>query len=259
MTITIASAKMSTGDKLKSYLQKTREFINVEIDKLGGHLSPSTDYPYWNFLPQYATTVKPDVSSGQFSSPCFGENKVSTSKSLDGMTYTISIQSSSPKSDGECTDDYAFLTAAAHTFQAVKQKSPSGTSMTTLTTLTLPSDLTEAEQWDVDTNGVRVFRFLADRITTLSNILVTIDMFLPQFTLRVPPGVAEKNIDFMRKYPQFDIQKRDASLAGAPPPAELVHSGDFFGIMRLDGLNPMLAWVSMSYCHLYSEYMYIYK
>lgn len=168
---------------------------------------------------------------------------VSTSKSLDSMTYTISIRSSSPKSAGECTDDYAFFTTAAHSFKAVKQTSPSGTSMTTLTTLTLPKDLTEAERWDVDTNGIRVFRFLNDRITTLSNLLVTIDMFLPQFTQRVPPGVAEKNIDFMRKYPQFDIEKRDPTLAGAPPPAELVHSGDFFGIMRLDGLNPMLAWV----------------
>lgn len=211
------------------------------------------DYPYWNFLPQYATTVKPDVN-GQFSSPCFDSNTVSTSKSLDGMTYTISIRSSSPTTTDACTDDYAFITTSVHTFKAVKQKSSSDTYMTTLTTLSLPADITEAEQWDVDTNGIRVFRFLNDRITTLSNLLVTLDMFLPQFTQRVPPGVAEKNIDFMRKYPQYDIQKRDMSLAGAPPPAELVHSGDFFGIMRLDGLNPMLSWV----CHIIYILYYIY-
>jgi hypothetical protein len=60
----------------------------------------------------------------------------------------------------------------------------------------------------------------------------------------VPREVAQHNIDFMRKYPQFDIQPRDLAVSFTPPPAEQVHSGDFFGIMRLDGLNPMLAWVS---------------
>lgn len=35
-------AKVKTGDKLKNYLQKTREMVQQEIDKLGGVLSPST-------------------------------------------------------------------------------------------------------------------------------------------------------------------------------------------------------------------------
>lgn len=37
------------------------------------------------------------------------------------------------------------------------------------------------------------------------------------------------------------MQKRDP-LSNLPPPAEKIHSGDFFGIIRLDGLDPMLAW-----------------
>lgn len=37
------------------------------------------------------------------------------------------------------------------------------------------------------------------------------------------------------------MEERDP-LSNLPPPAEMVHSGDFFGVIRLDGLDPMLAW-----------------
>lgn len=49
--IFVQSGKISSGDVLKSYLQKTREFINQEIKKLGGVLSPSTGvYMYFLFI-----------------------------------------------------------------------------------------------------------------------------------------------------------------------------------------------------------------
>ena len=31
-------------------------------------------------------------------------------------------------------------------------------------------------------------------------------------------------------------------LDNLPPAEHKVHSGDFFGVIRLDGLDPMLAW-----------------
>ena len=57
----------------------------------------------------------------------------------------------------------------------------------------------------------------------------------------VPKSVAENNIDFLKKYAAKSISPRANSL-NIPPDEKLVSSGDFFGLMRFDGLNPMLAW-----------------
>jgi len=66
-------------------------------------------------------------------------------------------------------------------------------------------------------------------------------LFVPEFTQQVDPRSAKRNVDFMARYPQFQMYERDP-LSNRPPPAELVHSGDLLAIIRLDGLDPMLAW-----------------
>jgi len=43
----------------------------------------------------------------------------------------------------------------------------------------------------------------------------------------------------MARYPQFVMTQREPAV---PPPAHKIQSGDIFGIIRLDGLDPMLAW-----------------
>jgi hypothetical protein len=83
--------------------------------------------------------------------------------------------------------------------------------------------------------------FLSDKSTTVANLLETVLMFIPEFTKQVDPLSAARNVDFMAKYPQVVMEKRDP-LSSLPPPESMVHSGDFFGIIRLDGLDPMLAW-----------------
>jgi hypothetical protein len=160
--------------------------------------------------------------------------------SLDTSTLLVSMVSSSPKSSS-CTDDYLLVTSSFTAMLSTTSGQGLSDLISTSVNIEIPKSITEAESWDLTTKGVRMCRFLTDMTTTLSNLLVTIDMFLPQLTQRVPPNVAAKNIDFMRQYPQFDIQPRDP-LSSLPPPEAEVHSGDFFGIMRLDGLNPMLAW-----------------
>jgi hypothetical protein len=56
----------------------------------------------------------------------------------------------------------------------------------------------------------------------------------------VPPDAAARNLDFLTKYSGFSSTARQTTDVFLPESA--IQSGDFFGIMRLDGMDPMLAW-----------------
>ena len=42
--------------------------------------------------------------------------------------------------------------------------------------------LTSAEQWDLDTNGIRLFHFTTDSLTTIGQIIDTALMFTPMLS-----------------------------------------------------------------------------
>ncbi len=161
-------------------------------------------------------------------------------RSEDGKTLIVSITSTSPTSEGTCNDNYMLLSTATLDLCATI-KAGVKPSVTTELTYPLPDDITEAELWDVETKGIRVLRFRHDRPELVSNLLKTVEMFIPEGTLGVPDAVAAANIDFLAKYAHMDIQPRDTAL-NVPPAEKDVHSGDSFYIQRFDGLNPMLAW-----------------
>jgi hypothetical protein len=99
----------------------------------------------------------------------------------------------------------------------------------------------ESELWDLQTKGVRVFRFLTDTPTTLANAALTAELFYPMDTQGVDEASALKNIDFIERYTHFKMPARSDS-DNAFIPEDQIKSGDFFGVMRLDGIDPMLAW-----------------
>jgi hypothetical protein len=57
---------------------------------------------------------------------------------------------------------------------------------------------------------------------------------------RTNPRAEARNVDFLSRYAHFDMEKVDDHWPWLPETE--VHSGDFFGIVRLDGLDPMLGW-----------------
>lgn len=187
-----------------------------------------SEYPYFNFLPMHQASAIPGQAGGVWSAPCFQSNVATYA---DGV---VDVQASNPSSDG-CQDDYMFLSATG--LQIVSINNEGKTSVE----WTLPEDMRDAEQWDLDTKGVRVMRFIKPLHECAANVLQTLKLFVPEFTQQVDPLSAAANVEFMAQYPKFVMEKRDP-LSGLPPPEHMVHSGDFFGIIRLDGLDPMLAW-----------------
>ena len=234
--VSVATASPSR-DKLVKTFHNIQKFAIDELARVGP-FSPTPDYPYWNFMPQYInslfTTAKLPVT---WESYCFKSNSASITQA--GNNITISITSTGSKLDGSCLETYLFSSTALLHLQHVKSL-PVAEGITSFT-LTLPDDITDAETWDLSKKGIRFFNFAKQGAELLSNVVTTLEMFLPEFEPYVTPGVAAKNVDFLNKYAKFPVTARDTSL-NEPPREEDVHSGDFFGLMRMDGLNPMLAW-----------------
>jgi hypothetical protein len=186
-----------------------------------------------------------------WTSPCFQANSLSLKVNEGGKSYLLTLKSAQPHNpEVHCVDHY--LASSASTFDWFSISTEKKLDVPVYhreLTITLPDDLTEAEQWDLETKGIRIFRFAEDGPTTLANIAETFKLFIPSFTKHVPAAIAELNIELFRDYAHFEVTARDP-LSNLPPRAEDVKSGDFFGIMRLDGLGTLLGWaMGATTCH----------
>jgi len=68
----------------------------------------------------------------------------------------------------------------------------------------------------------------------------TVAMFEAFFQPTVSAECAARNQYFIQQYSGFSLDNRTAGLTNLDP--SLIHDGDFFGVLRLDGVDPMLAW-----------------
>ncbi len=90
------------------------------------------------------------------------------------------------------------------------------------------------------TNGIRFFEFTNSTLETVLQIIDTALLFVPELINPVDAASAARNIYFMQEYAQVTMLPRTTQVV--PIDESTVQSGDFFGIIRLDGLDPMLAW-----------------
>lgn len=205
------------------------ELLGVHANK---EIPPSTEYPYFRFIPALLGAVRPDEVSFSWSAPCFQSNTAIAAQNEDG-TFNLTVTTNNPTSAG-CSDFYLFATLEGvllHTFTQVG---------TVTFPWALPADVKPAELWDIQNNGFRVMLFQDSFFPTLNDILQTALLFLGDFSKTITPDIASRNIDFLTKYSGFAVRNRTITEVTIDP--SLVHSGDFVGVMRLDGLDPMLAW-----------------
>ncbi len=62
---------------------------------------------------------------------------------------------------------------------------------------------------------------------------------------RVPPATAARNLAFLKRYAGIEMPRRTAAAAAAAAAAideGRIQSGDMLGIVRLDGLDPLIMW-----------------
>jgi len=195
--------------------------------------SDSKEYPYWRCFPTYLETAIPDGPEVQWSAPCFADSRASLTSANNG-TYTLTVTLSKPTSL-LCSDFYLF-----GTMEGLKLES-FFTQGTHQVTWTPAKTARPAQLYDVAHRGIRIFRFVEDDLTLAADLLDTVLLFEPMATKKPSDEAAARNIDFLTKYAQkFKMPKR--KVQSVPVDESLIHSGDFIGVIRLDGLDPMLAW-----------------
>jgi len=188
--------------------------------------------PFFKFIPKYLTTLAPNTEE-DITGTCFESVKIQNEILVDNSTI-VSVHLGKP-GNLLCHASFIF-SSGSEVF--VKELWQEGTHQ-----VPFSSPTTEAEMWDMLERGPRVFLYpISPEIVTL-NLAATLALFEPCLTKNVGDTFADLNREFLSAFAGIEMNPRSED---APKileiPAEMIKNGDTFDIMRLDGLDPMIAW-----------------
>jgi len=107
---------------------------------------------------------------------------------------------------------------------------------------------------DLQYGGLKVFMFCDGYIDTFISAFKMLLCFLggmgtdpnlPIMGSHVPPYMEHANVEFLKSTMNYDLVERPQTYIEYDP--DLIQSGDFIGIMRLDGLDPLIMYGSGTY------------
>eukprot|EP00298_Acanthocystis_sp_HF-20_P013871 c20540_g1_i1.p1 GENE.c20540_g1_i1~~c20540_g1_i1.p1 ORF type:complete len:590 (-),score=239.66 c20540_g1_i1:109-1878(-) len=194
--------------------------------------SQENDYPFWQFMPYDFGMVRPGAAPVTWTGMCFRNSSAISILNSDG-SVDLELTLENPK-DLLCSDFFLIGSVEQFSLQEVF------TSGKKLIKFTPAADARAAQKWDLQTNGLRVFMFEHGVADVMASVTATAELFEPLASKGVLNLAAEKNIKFLKNYANIDMKKR--TTTDVILDKSQIQSGDFFGIIRLDGLDPMLAW-----------------
>ena len=106
---------------------------------------------------------------------------------------------------------------------------------------------TPEAQADVGYGGIKAYAFCDSIVEDFESLFTTMKAFvgglsanpyLPYIGSHVPEYMEKANIEFLSEQAGINLVERETKVVDINP--DLIQSGDFFGIMRLDGLDPMI-------------------
>ena len=187
---------------------------------------------YFRFIPEFQGALMMD-SSLQWKGGCFQSTSVSASTNSSGhVNLAFDVQHPLTFT---CGDLYLLATTTSfhiHEFlfsghHTIEWKG-----------------LTDLEMQDIQKNGFRIFAFESGITETIVQVWETAQMFLGGLgtgkDAAVPQEMMDKNLKFLKEYVNITMEERPIEYVELNETD--IHSGDFLGIIRLDGLDPMLAW-----------------
>ena len=196
-------------------------------------------YAFFRWIPAYVASVKLGATTHEWDNSCFGK----TQAHFNGTAVTFTFSGAKVGPFSECADSYMIATvdglalAELSSFLVVG----TGTVAVAWNATTATGVEKSAVEWDLLTKGVRIFRFLNGAMQTISDIIDTAKLFASEAVKEVPNATAQLNMAFLSTYTPFTMRPRPGG-AKVHFAANEIRSGDFFGIVRLDGVDPLLAW-----------------
>jgi len=190
----------------------------------------STPDDYFTFIPTYIGTILPGKPL-VWESTCF--KSCSGQLSIDGNTSASLVIDVHDKNTWLC--DELYLLGYVGSFDLVTYE------ITGTHKSTWEGGWPDEEIFDLQNNGIRVFRFPDGTPGTATEVFETMMLFFGALIgAYVPPWTAEDNLKFLADHMGVVMEER--TIQNVTIPKSEFQSGDFLGIMRLDGLDPMLAW-----------------
>lgn len=228
----LSSEKFDFPALRRSALKRAHKHVTDYAAKndvvLGANAEPN---PYFHWIPPYVASVIPDGPSVQIQAPCFNSTTIRAVSTSTPGVYTIVFDLQ--QGNLFCSDFYLIATTESLSLQ---NWGIDGSYNITWNTV----GASPAALWDLHNNGIRIFRFVDNEIQTVVNLFDTLLLLAPEFSQGISADGIARNLDFMERYAGHKMTSRPTPVV--PVDASLISSGDFFGVIRLDGLDPMLAW-----------------
>lgn len=240
----------SLGEMLRGALQRAESLGLSSWEQLATEAasgSVASEFPYFGFIPRVEAKLSPAATkSAVWESRCWKTNSAELTVNTAKTEYSLKISVSGHKGSIlplACTDYYMITTMAAFHVGYFPTPVPGSKTFRFST-----KGLSAAELWDLRTNGIRALRFRDNLHELVADVTKTVALFDPlAMTRKCCRAPSEKqtavNLDFLSKYVNYTLPPRSQTAPPIVPIDEsAVASGDMFGILRLDGLDPMLAW-----------------
>ncbi|KAJ9448811.1 hypothetical protein DIPPA_30480 [Diplonema papillatum] len=197
-------------------------------------------YPYWGFIPKLKGRAMGSGSATWENIGCKSNTATSTWNSdKTVMTIELSADQCDPSHSG---DVYLFITVDGFLLEKLSADKPKKT-----VHWLVPAEFKKSIHYDAETKGVRIMGFLHDEGQLMIDVLESLLMFLQPEAGSYPDFPSEeammRNIYFLTNYQRlqpFMKARVHKNITEINP--DLVQSGDFIGVIRLDGLDPMLGW-----------------
>lgn len=186
--------------------------------------------PEWSFVPEYIGSLRPGGGGIHWTGNCF--NETSSEVNMDPLhNLKVTVEMHSPVAIF-CEDAYFIATPFRYDLVDFLLHGKYEINW---------GKMEGEELEDMTANGVRIFRLSQSVARTIVDTWETLQLFLGALTggPGVPRSVADKNLNFLSKYANYQMLPA-ANLATVDP--SRMRSGDMIGVVRLDGLDPLIMW-----------------
>jgi len=187
-------------------------------------------------LPVFAAQIDGKNPKATYQGRCFEEITFEYVKTSE-TSFDVNVTTANPK-NSLCKDVIFFANTEIQHFEVFFFHGSHR--------LTFQMNSPEA-QADVGQQGIKAFAFCENVIQDIESLWTTLKAFvggisdhphIPVIGSHVPPYMEKANVEFINEALGVQLQKRTTQIVDIDP--DTIQSGDFFGIMRLDGLDPII-------------------
>lgn len=196
-----------------------------------------TDEP-WYFVPMFRAKLKEVGEKYYFPSRCFKKNIVSFKEmGKDKITFTLE---NLEKIDTWCSELFIFHTSNHNFLQFVAFEG--------IHEIILKY-ITKDDKDEIRVNGVKLYGFCSGLINTIKSLLKTIKAFYgglgtdpnatnPKFRPNISRDMEKANLRILELFNHYVLERRNDTVVKIDK--NIVKSGDFLVISRMDGLDPLI-------------------